>query len=247
MGKIWPNKERCDIPADSPALPQVDSYAETLAAFGPNDYRTWRADYFERRLKIADHKYRAEHSTIVDVKKRGCIFNVWTGATAQLYGMSEGSFRCLVWPGVGCERIGEQCGYGNENEATDIHAHGPHTDEVITMFRGEGEGYISDHWMPMAEGGDFLYVTQNGLHGMRSAGMSDRTTYRKGWVGTGMAAPAQWELYTKFSQIIVDPEAEKKGYGHVFKFANNDNGKFGLVGTADYLNYPGNKALEGGK
>jgi len=240
---IWPVKERCDIPFESTAIPKVESKAVCMKKYGPNDFRTWQADYFERRLKLPDHPYRSEHSTFEQVKKRGAVFNVWTGAEGQLYGMPPHSFRCLIWPGVGMERIGEQCGYGNENIIAAEHCHSPATNEVITMFRGEGEGYIADHWFAMAEGGDFLYAPRMVVHGMRSAGMSPLTKYRKGWVGTGFAAPAQWELYTKFKQVVVDdsPEAQAKGWKGVYTFKGWENGGYGLLGSPYYLNVPSNK------
>jgi mannose-6-phosphate isomerase-like protein (cupin superfamily) len=243
---IWPVKGRCDIPFSSKAIPKVESLATCSKKYGPNDWRTWRAEYFEKRLAAKDDPYRQEHSTFADVKRRGCVFNVWTGAEGQLYGMPPDSFRCLAWPGVGVERIGEQCGYGNRDATAAVHVHSPMTNEVITMFRGEGEGFISDHWFPMAEGGDFLYVPPNVPHGMRSGG--GVTEYKKGWVGTGFAAPAQWELYTMFKQLAVDetPEAQASGWKQVYKFSNYEGGNYGLLGDPSYLTayQPGDK---GGK
>lgn len=238
---IWPTKERCDIPHESAAIPKAISKKAALKKWGPNDWRTWQSDYFERRLALPDHPYRSEHSTFKDVKERGAVFNVWTGAEAQLYGMPPHSFRCLVWPGVGMERIGEQCGYGNRDVTAAVHCHSPATSEVITMFRGEGEGFIADHWFAMAEGGDFLYVPKQVGHGMRSGGMGGFMPYRKGWVGTGFATPAQWELYTKFKLLTTDksPEAQKIGWKEVYQFTGWENGGYGLLGSPYYLNKPG--------
>ena len=232
---IWPVEDRCDIPFESDAIPKVISKKAALEKWGPNDWRTWRSDYFERRLALKDHPYRSEHSTFEEVKKRGAVFNVYTGAQAALYGMEDPweEFRCLIWPGVGMERIGEQCGYANQDGIAAVHCHSPMTSEVITMFRGEGEGYIGDHWFAMAEGGDFLYTRKTVPHGMRSAGMSERTTYRKGWVGTGFATPAQWELYNKFKQV-----APLEGEEHLYGFHGWENGGFGLLGSPSYINIP---------
>jgi hypothetical protein len=113
------------------------------------------------------------------------------------------------------------------------------TDEMITMFRGEGEGYIADHWIPMAEGGDFLFAPRTVPHGMRSAGMTgwESQPYKKGWVGTGFATPAQWELYTKFKQLVVDtsPTAKANKWKEVYWFQGWENGGYGLLGTPSYL------------
>jgi hypothetical protein len=237
---IWPVKDRCDIPFESVAIPKAISKKAALKKWGPNDWRTYQSDYFERRLALPDHPYRSEHSTFEQVKKRGAVFNVYTGIEGSLYGMKAHEFRCLIWPGVGMERIGEQCGYGNQGSIAAVHCHSPATSEVITMFRGEGEGFIADHWFAMAEGGDFLYTPKTVPHGMRSAGMSDLTTYRKGWVGTGFAAPAQWELYTKFKQLAPDTskEAQAKGWKEVYEFKGWENGGYGLLGSPSYLNKP---------
>ncbi len=237
---IWPVKDRCDIPFESPAIPKVISKKAALEKWGPHDWRIYMSDYFERRLAIPDHPYRAEHSTCAQGTTRGAVCKVYTGAPGQLYGMKPGSFRCLIWPGVGMERIGEQCGYGNENEIAAIHCHSTTSEEAITCFRGEGEGYIADHWFAMAEGGEFLFAPMMTPHGFRSCGMSRLTRYRKGYVATGFATPAQWELYTKFGQLVVDEssQAQEKGWKNVYAFKGWENGGYGLLGTPYYLNIP---------
>src|SRR3990172_3337196 len=68
---IWPNPNFVSWDLDHPSLPKVESVAACMQKYGPDDWRTWRAQYFEKRLTLPDDPYRIEHSSFADIINRG--------------------------------------------------------------------------------------------------------------------------------------------------------------------------------
>lgn len=162
---IWPNPNFVSWDLDHPALPKVESVAACMQKYGPDDWRTWRAQYFEKRLTLPDDPYRIEHSSFADIINRGAECNVWTGYHVGMFGMKPENFVLTMWPGVGCRSQTAGSAFLHPGESSTIWSSFS-SETLIRVHRGSGEFYLADHWIPVTRG-DMLYAPPNCPHGFR--------------------------------------------------------------------------------
>lgn len=164
-GYIWPNPNFTSWRLDSPALPKVESIATCTSKYGPSDWRTWRAQYFEKRLTQPDDSYRIEHSSFADIVNRGAECNIWTGYHVSLYGIKPENFVLAMWPGVGMNTGAVYCAFLHRGESSQIW-NAFTSDTIIRVHKGSGEFYLNDHWIPVTRG-DLLFAPPSVPHGFR--------------------------------------------------------------------------------
>lgn len=228
---IWPVPERVSINLKSTAIPQVESVATCIKKYGPDYILTWRARYFEERLRLPDDPYRSEHSSFEDVRRRGAIFNIWTGADTYLPGLPRGAFQSIVWPGVGATRIGQQRGivFSSAKGVGVAHSHFASDEALFCLFQTQ-ETYLCNHWIATNED-DIIFAPPYVPHGFAVAGTTLKIQNGGGFVCTGYASPPQQEVYGDLLLgINQSPEAKAKDWNEVWMYLNWENDGYGLKG-----------------
>lgn len=230
---IWPDPNRVSIDLASPALPKVESVATCIKKYGTDSIWTWRARYFEERLKLKDDPYRSENSSFEDVRKRGAIFNAYTGAPCILYNLPPGYFKAIVWPGVGAMKFGSQIGHIPRGimppGAAVGHSHFD-SDEILFGLINPNENFVATHWLAAIDG-DFIFAPPGVPHSVTTAGTHLDIPVGGDFLGWGVASPPQWEVYGKaLLGKNQSPQAKAKGWDEVWTYVKWEKDGYGLKG-----------------
>ncbi|RLB03082.1 MAG: hypothetical protein DRG83_07565 [Deltaproteobacteria bacterium] len=229
---IWPDPSRVpNWDLRGPAIPTVESVSVCMEKYGPNDWRTWRAQYFENRLELPDDPYRYENSNFQEARDRGLLANLWTGTPFPVYGMSGESSRLILYPLTGSFQQQVQSAALHRGESADIHSQ-YHSETIIVVWYGQGEVYLYDSWVPVTAD-DLVYVPVGCPMAWRVPESSPMDM-----VLFIVTAPVPFDEYIKTNLVVLDKSetAEKLQWNAVWKWA--DPGVTGLLGNPDYYRYP---------
>lgn len=232
---IWPNPAFVtNAHMNSPGIPKVESVKVCMKKYGPNDWRTWRAQYFENRLALPDDPYRYEHTSFHDAFDRGMLCNIWTGTPVPMWGMDGESHRLILYPLTGSESQQFSSAAIHKGEGCDIHSHYAGED-IVVVWHGQGEIYLFDSWIPVTAG-DLAYVPEGCPVAWRvpADGEKDMVLFI-------IDAPCPMSEYIKGGLLMPDKSenAKKAGWEMVWKWKNPS--LTGLIGNPDYIRYPGQR------
>jgi quercetin dioxygenase-like cupin family protein len=115
-----------------------------------------------------------------DVRRGGALFNVFMGAPFTGIGVP---MRLILWPGAGSRTAGFNLAAPESGTADELHTH-PVSDECLAMWRGDGEFFIGETWLP-AKANDVALAPCGVAHGHRSEGVT---------LFGGFASPPQLDL-----------------------------------------------------
>lgn len=227
---IWPTPNFVSIRLDHPALPRVESVADCVAKFGPNDWRTWRAQYFEKRLTLPDDPYRMEHSSFQGIASRGVITNIWTGYHISMHGIKAESFILNVWPGVGMRSGAVYSAFLHPGETSEIWS-SFNSETIMRVHKGSGEFYLADHWIPVIRS-DNLFAPANCPVGFRCPKGN-----KEDMVVVIYEAPPSTSAYERSGILVVDKSeaAKAAGWLKAWKWARPE--EFGPLGEPAYPPY----------
>ncbi|MFB3915881.1 MAG: hypothetical protein ACE14M_04090 [Terriglobales bacterium] len=231
---IWPNPRFVSMPTStfySPAFPKVESVAACLKKYGPNDWRTWRAQYFENRMGLADEPYRYEHTSFKAALDRGMLCNLWTGTPFPIYGMDAESSRLILYPLTGSDSQQWQSAALHVGQSCEIHSQYA-SETIMLVWHGSGELYIHDHWIPVTAC-DIGYAPVGCPIAWRVPEGN-----KEDMVLAIITAPCPFQEYLKTGLIVKDTseEGKQRGWENVWKWA--DPAVTGLLGHPAYCPYP---------
>jgi quercetin dioxygenase-like cupin family protein len=160
----------------------------------------WQVPYLEDTKSLEgakDEVFIDQYGKVVTLEERG-KFDVHIPGTGFIGHMDSGALfveygapmRFIIWPGMGSRKISLHRALHPPGFEFHVHAH-PDSEDTILAFRGNGQGYLVDHWIDMNEG-DVLHAPKGVKHGTRNNKSSGEP-----FVCTGAAAPPQADLYKK--------------------------------------------------
>lgn len=213
------------------AIPEVESVATCMKKYGENDWRTWRAQYFENRLALPDDAYRYEHTNFNDAEDRGMLCNIWTGTPFPIYGMDGESSRLILYPLTGAYSQQFSSAALHIGETADMHSH-YHSESILVVWHGQGEVYIYDSWVPVTAG-DLVYVPVGCPMAWRVPESSPKDMVL--FIAT---AASPFHEYIKTGMMSPDKgqAGKDREWMHMWKW--NDPAATGLLGNPDYYRYP---------
>jgi quercetin dioxygenase-like cupin family protein len=229
---IWPDPAYVSNPNQKrAAIPEVEKVSICMKKYGKNDWRTWRAQYFENRLALPDDGYRYEHTNFQAALDRGMNCNIWTGTPFPIYGMSGESSRLILYPLTGSESQQFQSAALHIGESCDKHSQ-YHSETIIAVWHGQGELFIHDQWIPVTAG-DLGYVPVGCPMAWRVPKNSP-----KDMVLFIITAPCPFNEYIKTGMMkpVTDKAAKEREWMHVWKWV--DPAATGLLGHPDFVRYP---------
>ena len=229
---IWPDEAYVpSYQTQKAAIPEVESVEACMEKYGENDWRTWRAQYFENRLAMPDDGVRYEHSSFKAAQDKGMLCNIWTGTPFPIYGMSGEASRLILYPLTGSTTQQFQSAALHIGESADMHNQYA-SETIIAVWHGQGEVYLHDSWVPVTAG-DLCYVPVGSPMAWRVPKSSP-----KDMVLLIVTAPCPFKEYIKSGLMVPDKSetAKEHGWAHVWKWA--DPGLTGLLGNPDYYRYP---------
>lgn len=109
----------------------------------------------------------------------------------------------VMTPRVGTINIGMTSGMHEPGQGFTPHVH-PMSEETLLCFKGKGEMYLYDRWIPVEEG-DVVYAPAGVPHGTRNP-----ATNTELFVTIGIATPPQADLYNKLNyDVLRDSDCEE--------------------------------------
>jgi len=229
---IWPDKHYVtNAHIENPAIPKVESLAATKAKYGENDWRTWRAQYFENRLALADDGYRYEHTSYNEAKFRGMMCNIWTGTPYPVHGLTGEQSKNIIYPLTGDITQQFSSAMLHKGEGCQIHSY-MHSEVICLVWHGCGEYYLYDQWIPVTAD-DIMYVPVGCPFAYRCPADSE-----KDMVVFLITSPPPLSEYIMHGFVEKDEGeiAKKLDWGVNWRFTNPGNA--GLVGHPEYINTP---------
>lgn len=230
---IWPKPDSTSAAGtDNPALPKVEKVDTCLKKYGVHDWRTWRAQYFENRLRIPEDPYRYERTSFEAAADRGMMCNIWTGTPFPIYGMNGESSRLILYPLTGSKEAQVQTVALHRGESCDIHNQYA-SETLIVVWYGSGELYLFDHWIPVT-GEDIGYAPVGCPMAWRCP--KDNPEDMVLFIVT---SPPPFAEYVKTGLMVKreSQEGKKGGWPQVlWKWANP--ALAGLLGQPEHHNYP---------
>jgi quercetin dioxygenase-like cupin family protein len=133
------------------------------------------------------------------VKKEGGVFNLYNGD--YTWTTPEGlTSHIVLTPRVGVANVNMGMGVHKPGQGMAPHVH-PLSEEILIIYRGKGEVYLKDKWIPV-EAGDIVYAPAGVYHGTRNP-----ATNTEDFETIGCGAPPQLDLYQRAGY---DPLADDK-------------------------------------
>jgi len=131
------------------------------------------------------------------VRKEGGKFNIFKGDLT--FTEENGVVVNLVMtPRVGTINVGMTSGIHEPGMGFTPHVH-PLSEETLLVFKGKGEMFLKDRWIPVEEG-DVIYAPPGVLHGTRNPEGNTEPFYT-----IGIGTPPQADLYQKTHYDVLSP------------------------------------------
>ena len=145
------------------------------------------------------------------VKKDGGIFNIFKGDTRKnsstnledtgyLTNGLKGNF--VMTPRIGPLELGMTSAVHRPGQSMQPHAH-PNSSETLIAFRGSGEFFLKDRWIPVKEG-DIIYAPPCVKHGSNNPENNVENL-----IVVGIGIPPQEDLYKRANY---EPDGDDKDY-----------------------------------
>lgn len=132
-------------------------------------------------------------------RAEGAIYNLFKGDSSWIEPAGI-EVHLVLTPRVGPRNMGMTFGVHQPGQGMGPHVH-PLSEEILIVYRGTGEMYLKDRWIPVKEG-DVVYAPPGIYHGTRNPeGNTDI------FMTIGCGAPPQLDLYQRSDY---DPLADDK-------------------------------------
>jgi gentisate 1,2-dioxygenase len=135
------------------------------------------------------------------VRKDGGRFSIFKGDYSQIESAGV-EVNLVLTPRVGTINIGMTSAVHQPGQGFNPHVH-PLSEETLLVFRGSGEFYLKDRWIPVKEG-DIVYAPAGIYHGTRNP--PDNT---EEFVTIGIASPPQADLYKRYNYDVLATDDKK--------------------------------------
>jgi quercetin dioxygenase-like cupin family protein len=132
-------------------------------------------------------------------RKDGAVYNLFKGDSSWIEPAGI-EVHLVLTPRVGPKNMGMTVGVHQPGQGMGPHVH-PLSEEILIVYRGKGEIYLKDKWIPVKEG-DVVYAPPGIYHGTRNPEGNTEI-----FTTIGCGAPPQLDLYQRSNY---DPLADDK-------------------------------------
>lgn len=132
------------------------------------------------------------------IRSEGGRFNIYKGDLSFVE-KNGVPVNLVMTPRVGTINIGMTSGIHQPGQGFTPHVH-PMSEETLLAFKGKGEMFLKDRWIPVEEG-DIIYAPAGILHGTRNPEGNTEV-----FVTIGIATPPQAELYAAHNYDVLEPK-----------------------------------------